>query len=235
MTEDDGHFLSRWSRRKAEIARAEQAESEARKTEDLAADGAADATAEEDPPFDLSVLPKIENITGDTDIRLFMHKAVPEDLRNAALRRSWEVTESIRDYLDPAREYAWDWNTPGANPGGPLEAGYQAARLAAQMLGGTTDQPDNTLVVDSSKPLAATEASPAPQAGVIAAPQEDESESASAGLPADPLRLSVANAESFPSDSPQAEAGPQAVQTVAFHEVAASQQIRRRHGGATPA
>lgn len=234
MTEDDGHFLSRWSRRKAEIARVEQAEDEARKADEHNVDNAPDAPAAEEAPFDLSMLPKIEDITGETDIRLFLNKAVPEDLRNAALRRTWEVTDSIRDYLDPAREYAWDWNTPGANPGSPLETGYQAARLAAQMLSGGTGKQDDTLVVEISP----TEETPgelsAAQAGVVAAPQNEKSGPEQPAPPADPLRLSEAKPESFPADSAANAAATEPVQEVAFAEIVAPQHVRRRHGGAAP-
>lgn len=230
MSEDDGYFLSRWSRRKSEIARAEQAESDARKADGQTGDGAPDATAADEPAFDLNMLPKIEDITGETDIRLFLNKAVPEDLRNAALRRTWEVTDSIREYLDPAREYAWDWNTPGANPGGPLETGYQAARLAAQMLDGMEPEPDHTLVKDDSP--AGEEASPGALAAV--APQTTGAAAATPELAASPLRLSAAKPESFPSDSPETGSEAQAVQEVAFAEIAAPQHARRRHGGAAP-
>jgi hypothetical protein len=46
-----------------------------------------------------------------------LRAGVPRQLRNAAMRRMWMLTPAIRDYSDPAVDYAWDWNTPGGVPG----------------------------------------------------------------------------------------------------------------------
>ena len=75
------------------------------------------AEAEAVPEFDLSSLPKLEEMTGATDITGFLKKGVPEHLRNAALQKSWALDPAIRNYVNPALEYAYDWNTPGGVPG----------------------------------------------------------------------------------------------------------------------
>ncbi len=141
MTASDENFLSRWARRKAEIARAEARPSEV-------PDGAAKTGEEEaadESPFDLASLPSLDDITAQTDIRPFMHRLVPADLRNAALKRMWELDTAIRDYVGPATEYAWDWNEGGNAPGyGPLEAGYKAAEAAIRMF--SAQAGDHTLV-----------------------------------------------------------------------------------------
>ena len=81
-------------------------------------------------------LPKLEELTGSTDITAFLRKGVPEHLRNAALRKSWALDPAIRNYVNPALEYAYDWNTPGGVPGGgELGAGVDVARLVSQIMG----------------------------------------------------------------------------------------------------
>ena len=72
-----------------------------------------------------------------TDITGFLRKGVPEHLRNAALRKSWALDPAIRNYVNPALEYAYDWNTPGGVPGSSeIGAGMDVARLVSQIMGG---------------------------------------------------------------------------------------------------
>ena len=80
--------------------------------------------------FDLSSLPKLEDVTETTDITVFLRKGVPESLRNAALRKSWALDPAIRNYVNPALDYAYDWNTPGGVPGNSeLAAGTDIAKM----------------------------------------------------------------------------------------------------------
>ncbi len=134
MSRDDG-FLSRWSRRKQDAARA--APAAARPAEPSAADiaaaraaaearaaqAAADAAAREadearEREAILARLPKLEDLQADSDFSGFMHPLVPPPLRSAALARLWILDPAIRTYEDPARDYAWNWNVPGGAPGG---------------------------------------------------------------------------------------------------------------------
>ena len=146
-------FLGRWSRIKRSTARAqpdpapEDAGAEGDETRDLPpAAGPQDATAaapQTDPAPDpdpetgtlseeeLAALPRIEDLVAGSDIRPFLRAGVPRSLRNAALRRMWMVTPAIRDYRDPAVDYAWDWNTPGGVPGDGVAP---SPERAAQML-----------------------------------------------------------------------------------------------------
>src|SRR5207244_12807904 len=95
------------------------------------------ALVEAEPPFDLESLPKLEELTKDTDMTVFLRKGVPEHLRNAALRKSWALDPAIRNYVNPALDYAYDWNTPGGVPGNSeIEAGMDVARLVSQIMGG---------------------------------------------------------------------------------------------------
>jgi Protein of unknown function (DUF3306) len=128
----DKSFLARWSQRKQE---AKQPDRDVPAAE---ANVAPAPVAEGDVPqeFDLSSLPKLEEITSATDITAFLRKGVPEHLRNAALRKSWALDPAIRNYVNPALDYAYDWNTPGGVPGSSeIGAGMDVARLVSQIMG----------------------------------------------------------------------------------------------------
>src|ERR1700682_5611393 len=130
--DEDKGFLARWSQRKRE---AKQPEPEAPVAD---ADVPSGPVAESDvpQPFDISSLPKLEDVTETTDITGFLRKGVPEHLRNAALRKSWALDPAIRNYVNPALEYAYDWNTPGGVPGSSeIGAGVDVARLVSQIMG----------------------------------------------------------------------------------------------------
>src|ERR1700692_1713921 len=130
--DEDKGFLARWSQRKRE---AKQQEPEAPVAH---ADVPPKPVAESDAAqqFDLSSLPKLEDVTEATDITGFLRKGVPEHLRNAALRKSWALDSAIRNYVNPALEYAYDWNTPGGVPGSSeIGAGMDVARLVSQIMG----------------------------------------------------------------------------------------------------
>src|SRR5664279_3849921 len=126
---DDKGFLARWSQRKQEAKQGSDAPA-------AEAVVPADPIAEAEPEFDLSTLPKLEEMTATTDITGFLRKGVPEHLRNAALRKSWALDPAIRNYVNPALDYAYDWNTPGGGPGsGEIGAGMDVARLVSQIMG----------------------------------------------------------------------------------------------------
>src|SRR5258706_12622632 len=131
--DEDKGFLARWSQRKRE---ANQPEREAPLAD---ADVPPGPVAEGDAaqPFDLSSLPKLEDVTEATDITGFLRKGVPEHLPNAAFRKSWALDPAIRNYVNPALEYAYDWNTPGGVPGSSeIEGAMDVARLVSQIMGG---------------------------------------------------------------------------------------------------
>jgi hypothetical protein len=110
---DDKGFLARWSQRKQEAKEeTKQPEPEA-PVADAKSAAAPVAEAEAAPEFDLSSLPSLDELTSETDITAFLRKGVPEHLRNAALRKSWALDPAIRNYVNPALDYAYDWNTPG--------------------------------------------------------------------------------------------------------------------------
>ena len=103
--DQDKGFLARWSQRKQEAKQPEpKQDAPAAATSDVPAEAPAEVEAE--PEFDLSSLPKLEELTGTTDITAFFKKGVPEHLRNAALQKSWALDPAIRNYVNPALEYA---------------------------------------------------------------------------------------------------------------------------------
>jgi hypothetical protein len=138
-----GSFLSRWSRRKQEARRPEHRpepvddEGRAGPAPEAEAFPPADQPAEPAlSPEELAELPKIEELTAETDISAFLRKGVPDALRNAALRRMWLLDPAIRDFVGEARDYAYDWNTPGGVPGsGELPPGEDVQTMLRQVFG----------------------------------------------------------------------------------------------------
>jgi hypothetical protein len=128
----DKSFLARWSQRKRE---AKQPDPDAPVAQaDVPSGPVPEGDAGQE--FDLSSLPKLEDLTPTTDIKVFLRKGVPEHLRNAALRKSWALDPAIRNYVNPALDYAYDWNTPGGVPGSSeIGADLDVARLVAQIMG----------------------------------------------------------------------------------------------------
>jgi hypothetical protein len=147
MSED---FLKRWSRRKRDVAEADQAK---RMPEDSAHESAAPAGDERsiepveainpveppEPQFDLKELPPIESITAATDIRPFLAPGVPVDIARAALRRAWSADPRIRDFVGLA-DYDFDYHAVGGAAGfGPLEMTDELRRAVARILGEVAD------------------------------------------------------------------------------------------------
>src|SRR4051794_18427264 len=146
MSRERADFLSRWSRRKLD---ARHEEPEAQPSEAVAT---APAVQEPDPPSDeepgltpeeIAALPKIEELTPQSDIRMFLRTGVPRLLRNAALRRMWSLDPAIRDNVSEAREYAYDWNVPGGVPGnGPLLPTDNVEEMLGRIFGTAPPIPD---------------------------------------------------------------------------------------------
>ena len=143
MSED---FLTRWSRRKRDVAETERADS-APNERDTIAEAAIPESAKSveaiepppEPPFDLKNLPSIESITAVTDIRPFLAPGVPADIARAALRRAWSSDPRIRDFVGLA-DYDWDYHTPGSAAGfGPLEMTDELRRMVARIMGDIVD------------------------------------------------------------------------------------------------
>ena len=131
---DDGNFLSRWSKRKREALTQPAEDAEAPVGEE---GQQTQADEGEEQPFDLSLLPDLETLTGESDIQSFLHKAVPDALRNAALRKVWALDPAVRNYVGEALDYAYDWNTPGGVPGfGEILSDEQSVAFVRNLLAG---------------------------------------------------------------------------------------------------
>ena len=221
--DDDRGFLARWSQRKQE-AKQPESKPEAPAVE---AEIPPAPAAEAAPEFDLSSLPKLEDLTEATDVTGFLRKGVPEHLRNAALRKSWALDSTIRNYIDPAIEYAYDWNTPGGVPGSSeIGAGMDVARMVLQIMG--SGEP----AADPSAPTAIQPnpaADPAPPAEHHAAQQTEPD------LPTQALRLGdeAASASGVSKDAGDRTEAEQTHEPEA-DDSAAMQQPLRRHGTAKP-
>jgi hypothetical protein len=220
-------FLARWSQRKQDAKRPDPQQDSAVRDDPVSAKPPpAETERSGEPEFDLSTLPKLEELTESTDITAFLRKGVPEHLRNAALRKSWALDPAIRNYVSPALEYAYDWNTPGGVPGnGELEAGIDIARMVAQIMGG------------SSAESARTDAASGDNGAIPPAEpsQSDPSVEAPRSLPVQSLRRSdplTAEMEDFSrADAPSDDSNTTQFQA---SEPVAPQNPVRRHGTAKP-
>lgn len=123
-TDNDEPFLSRWARLKRDTAR-KAGESAGEVAADVGSDGGAAASpasvagnaepVEAEHELDLTTLPRVEDLTADSDIAAFLDKRVPAALRNAALGQIWTLDPTIRDFIEVA-ENQWNWNIPGGAP-----------------------------------------------------------------------------------------------------------------------
>lgn len=211
MSAEDG-FLSRWARRKAEARQS---------VPDVAAPTAAteaDAPVEGEP-FDIASLPSLDGLTATSDITMFMHRAVPETLRNAALRKVWATDPAIRDYIGPA-DFQWDFHAEGGITGfGALPSGTDIA----QMLSDVTDYHLKPAVEARKNEARGDEARGNEARSVLT---ETTAESA----PASAMPAALAG-----EGAPEAEAAPEGVEeTPLAPPQAPLPAFRRRHGRATP-
>src|SRR5882672_5705239 len=181
-TDRDKGFLARWSQRKQE-AKQPEPKPDAPTDENTESSGSPAPQGDDvTPEFDLSTLPKLEELTGSTDITAFLRKGVPEHLRNAALQKSWALDPAIRNYVNPALEYAYDWNTPGGAPGsGEIGAGMDVARMVSQIMG--TGESVAKPAVSTADPAKRPANAPAQ------APEDDAMQKPASDLPAQAVRL----------------------------------------------
>lgn len=233
-----GSFLSRWARRKEAVRATERTVAPAitDRPEAEAARGAEAPTGEEssapqplalagDEPEAgtddlLARLPSLDALTPETDLTAFLQAGVPTALRNAALRRMWSLDPAIRDFVSEAREYAYDWNTPGGVPGmGPLLPTDDVKAMLKRIIDGVPvaaeEEPDTER---QDAPTASSE-----RAAEISdpAPPEPETDPATDG---DPLPMPDLHA-------------PVAIAAIEAREVVQPALPRprlRRHGGAMP-
>jgi len=226
--DDDKNFLSRWSQRKREAKLQEPAVPAAEEKEALPTLNAENAV---EAPFDLSSLPKLEDITEATDITAFLRKGVPESLRNEALRKAWALDPAIRNYVNPALDYAYDWNTPGGVPGnGELAAGTDIAKMVLQIMGNDPETSGSRKLDAAASHSGATETASLNLG--ISAPEGSPPD-----LPNQQLTLSDSVSAAIPvsaENENRKQAQVESSQAAELTEFDAPQQQVRRHGTAKP-
>jgi hypothetical protein len=149
--EEERGFLTGWSRRKLAAKKAAQPEPEA----ELQAESAPEREPEPEGVNSdyIDALPSLDSIGAGSDIKPFLVRGVPESLKNAALRRLWSATPGVRDYLDPAVDYAWDWNAPGGVPGGGgVLSPSRVAKMLENLAGGRPPEPETQDAPDTDIP-----------------------------------------------------------------------------------
>jgi len=227
-------LLSRWARRKQEVRRQARAETRAEASAPTVQSEpqplADNEVFTEEPLEDASLadaiarLPKIEDLTAETELAPFLRAGIPAALRKAALRRMWSVDPAIRDFVSEARDYAYDWNTPGGVPGlGPMLPTDDIKAMVERIMTGhaprppevtSEETPGETLGIPEGDVEVA--ASPAPVTGEAAtdAPALVTQEAPPMHVDAEDLHPSKNSARAFQS--------PPIVSPL------------RRHGGAMP-
>lgn len=233
--QDDDGFLGRWSRRKR--AAAEQAGPPA---EPLAAPVAEPEVTPPPEPEPEVEPPSLDLIDKDFDLAHWLKQNVPESWKRAALRRAWESDPAISGYLDPARDYALDWNTPGGAPGyGPLTESDNVEEMIANIFGREPEKPAESAAPDQSEVRddAADDrlSSNDERAEFLGAPQQEAEESAPP--PQTVRRSDVPDPSKSTENATEQASGPAAnaaaVQDQPWSQASAGRP-RRRGGGATP-
>jgi hypothetical protein len=200
-------FLERWSRRKL---------AEGREPEPAAEQPAEKAAPVEEPDEEelgeeeLAKLPSLDSFTVKTDLAPFLRKGVPQVLKNAAMRRMWMLDPRVRDHVDFAVDYAWDWNTPGGVPGNS----------------GTISRDSITRMMDALNP----KPKPEPEAAVAGVP--DEAKGAESAAPE-----AQTEAQSETQSETQSEALAEVPQEAVEDDSPRPDDLAprpRRHGGAAP-
>lgn len=209
-TDDTESFFGRWSRNK----RAQPVEQDdLEELEHIPETEAEELLSDED----IAALPALDDLTPQSDIRVFLQKGVPQALRNAALRRKWMLVPGIRDHKDPAVDYAWDWNTPGGVPGdGVAPSPERAAQMLRELFAPRRDA--------EVKPPLETEAL---RDGLVPEPSADDA--TQQAIPAADQHEIAGSAI-----NPEAEAASGWTQQELPQAAVELPLARRRHGGALP-
>ncbi len=229
--DDEGGFLARWSRRKRELAEQDRPAKPIEPAPAAQLPAVADAPAEPEP--EMVEPPSLDLIDKDFDVAHWLKQNVPESWKLAALRRAWEGDPAIRDYLDPARDYALDWNTPGGAPGyGPLTESDDVAEMVRKVFG---DAPPEPAVVDQDQlcdTVAQELSSKAENVAGLGAPQHnDEQDGSVAAVRAPEIQPETTEA---PPITAEFRTGAFAAAQQNPDELVQQPRFRKRGGGATP-
>ncbi|MGX9115826.1 DUF3306 domain-containing protein [Mesorhizobium sp. BHbsci] len=232
MSAGSDNVFARWSRRKQAArysATAEPQKDQLAPDEAVAPAGVgeqlAPAIAEPEAAEPAESLPRVEDLTAESDLSAFLRKGVPKMLKRAALRRMWSLDPAIRDHIGPS-EYAWDFNRPGSMAGfGPLkESSEPVVDFLSTLSGGNPADPARAAMASE-----APETAPAPTV-VLADEDANASPDASQAVTPD------SSIEPATRPSPSADVAETAAGRDEAAGSAESSPInrQRRHGGAVP-
>lgn len=218
-------FLGRWARRKKE---AQQPATPVAAGQPDAPAPASQASPPE-PEAEMVEPPSLDLVDKDFDLAHWLKQNVPEEWKLKALRRAWESDPAISGYLDPARDYALDWNTPGGAPGyGPLSESDNVGEMLANIFGKPPEpaaeppeavRNDVAVVRPSSNEMESDEP---------AAPQRE------AGAEPSPVRLSKLEVSAKSGETADKTVPLVQAPSAAPQNRAEISRLRRRGGGATP-
>jgi Protein of unknown function (DUF3306) len=212
----EGSFLSRWSRQKRAGKRMLPA--------------AETPVIDEAPAVDPASLPKIDDLTAESDISVFLRKGVPEALQKLALRRMWSLDPEIRDFVEMA-ENQFDFHAPGGIPGlfQELAEGSDVSVWLAQAT-------QSVVRKDPKEEIAVAElGAPVENGHELAAAQQDAVPRVDVDQAGEP---SAARAIDIDADAPptlqQAEVAGGLDTGLGGRARLSTAPSRRRHGGALP-
>jgi hypothetical protein len=177
--------------------------------------------------------PSLDLIDKDFDLAHWLKQNVPEEWKLKALRRAWESDPMISGYLDPARDYALDWNTPGGAPGyGPLSESDNVEEMLANIFG-KPPEPAAESAAEPTEPVRNDVAvvQPSSNQAEVAEPAALQREVAAEPQP---VRLSEAEVSAKSGENAAETASSKKVPSAAPQNRAEIPRLRRRGGGAAP-
>jgi hypothetical protein len=218
-------FLGRWARRKKEA----QQPATPVTAEQPDAPAPASQASPPEPEAEMVEPPSLDLVDKDFDLAHWLKQNVPEEWKLKALRRAWESDPAISGYLDPARDYALDWNTPGGAPGyGPLSESDNVEEMLASIFGKPPEPAAEPAEAVRNDVAVVQPSSNEAEGGDPAAPQRET------GSEPSPTRLSGPET-SIKSSEIAAETAPTAqASSAALQNRSENPRLRRRGGGATP-
>jgi hypothetical protein len=135
-------FLGRWSRRKLEARATPTGPADAQPAVARSDDATPQRTPSDAPPPEL---PRIEDLTIDSDFRGFFHPTVDEDLRRGALRKLFSDPQfNVMDGLDT---YIDDYSKTEPIPAAML-AGLRQAQKIMQWAENREDEPEEAAAAE---------------------------------------------------------------------------------------
>ncbi|PZN98906.1 MAG: hypothetical protein DCF30_13020 [Hyphomicrobiales bacterium] len=235
-TPEDEGFLSRWSRRKRDLAEAKASPASPAPGAELPTEATETETAAtEVVEPEMVEPPSLDLIDKDFNVAHWLKQNVPESWKLAAMRRAWESDPAIAGFENPARDYALDWNTPGGAPGyGPLTESDDVGAMVRGIFGETPEPETPAIAVDDAAGDAMSHELSSYDESVTSDAAVQESGASKAQLAA--VRLSSDSAAPENTGSIGQESAPPVYAAVQNSpEVRdASVRIRKRGGGAIP-